>query len=200
KQNQSSLTMNVTGTTTIGAVSKFRMIDSYIGALSFTTNNLIISGGNDNVFMGMGDPSIPQVTGTATVNVTNDFSITAPSITCIMNADLSAAKARVTVGNDFIMSSPTADLKIANSNGAMTFKTTRDYTITGGNFTGQLLPTNISIDTLSIGRNTALLTSGSFHLQNSGTALGQGVYGIYGDKSQTGSLTMTVGTQYSQDA
>ncbi|MEP7169674.1 MAG: T9SS type A sorting domain-containing protein, partial [Bacteroidota bacterium] len=103
-------------------------------------------------------------------------------------------------------------------NGAMTFKTTGGFSMTGGNFTGQLLPINLSIDTLSIGGSflfnsatptnylktncgsgpTVLATTGNFTMQNSGTAIGQGVYGVYGDKSQTGSLIMTVGLQYSQ--
>ncbi len=218
KQKNSNLTMTVTGTTTIGAVSKFRMIDGYTGALSFTTGNLVISGGNDNVFMGSGDISIPKATGAVTVNVTNDFSVTGTTSTYILNSDTNIAKCRVTAAT-FNMSPTAANLRIANSNGAMTFKTTGNFTITGGNFTGQLLPVNISIDTLSIGGNflfnspvatnylkvtcgggnTVLATTGNFYLQNSGSALGQGVYGIYGDKTQTGSLTMTVGGQYRQD-
>jgi hypothetical protein len=229
KQCASPLTLTVTGTTTIqsaapGSLSKFRMIDGNNGALIFSTNNLNISGGINNSFIGTGDPSIPQATGSATVTVTNDFQVTGTSSTDIMNADLSVSKTSVNVGHDFIMNSATASLRIANSSGAATFKTVHDFTIgssgLGGNFTGQVSAISTGIDTLSVGGNflfnsataanymranqgkgpTVLSCTGDFRVQNSGVAVGQGVYGVYGDKTQTGNLTMTVNGQYRQDA
>jgi hypothetical protein len=219
KQCNAPLAITVGGTTTIGAVNKFRFIDGNTGNLTFTTNtNLVISGGNDNIFVG-GNPGIPQATGKATVVVGQDFTVTGSTLTYFINSNLNINKASVTVGRDFVTSAAGADVRIANSSGAVTFKTVRDFNMGGGNFTGQLYPLGAGIDSLIAGQdfifnsataanymranygsgNTFVNVTRNCNITNSGAALGQGVCMIYGDKTQTGNLTMAIGGQYTQD-
>ena len=219
KQSSSPLTLSVGATTTIGAVTKLRFIDGNTGNLTFSTNNLIISGGSDNIFMG-GNIAIPQASGKATITISNDFTVTGGTLTYFVNADQNTNKVSITVGRDFITSNSGADVRVANTSAAVTFNAARNFSLGGGNFTGQLNPLCTGIDSLIVGQdfsfnsatatnylranygtgNTFLNVTRNFNLTNSGTALGQGLCMIYGDKTQTGNLTVSIGGSYTQSA
>ena len=215
-QCDAPLRLTVSGATTIsGTPTKVRFLDGNTGLMNFTTNDFIISGGNDNVLMGAGPAIVPKATGIATVIINNDFLINASSVNYIVNADTNAQKLRLTVGRDFIMSNTSAQLIVANHLGANTFKTTRHFSITGGQFTGEMDTLNVGIDSMIVGGdftfnsavannfcyvnasrgNTIWQTSGNFSVLASGTAVGQGVYGIY---NGSGTMNMTIGGNYTQ--
>ncbi len=209
--------LTVTNTTTIsGAPTKVRFLDGNTNVMIFTTNDFIISGGADNVLLG-GGTIVPKATGIATVTINQDFLINGASSTYILNSDTNLQKLRVVVGRDFIMSNAAAQLVSANHLGAHTFKTTGLCTINGGSFTGELDTLNVSVDSVIVGSNytfncstatnffkanassgtTVFQTAGNFTVTTSGTAVGQGVYGIY---QGSGALTMTIGGFYTQAA
>ena len=207
----------VTGSTTIsGSPSKVRFLDGNTGLMNFTTNDFIIAGGNDITLMGGGVYGVvPKCTGIPTVTINNDFLITAPSSSYILNSDTNAQKLRVAIGRDFAISNNSAQLIAANHLGANTFKTTRHFTINGGQFLGEMDTANIAIDSVIIGGNfsfysglntnycimnnskgnTVIQTAGNFIVSGSGTASGQGVYGIL---DGSGNLNFTVGGNYEQ--
>lgn len=194
-----------------------RFMDSGTGNLNFTAQNISIAGGNGNTFMGgVVNPVVwPLPTGSCTINVTNDFTISGTSVTYFVNNPLNISKTRVTIGRDFIISANLADLKVANTSGAVTFKTTRHLTMNGGYFDAQLFNGSAAIDSIIVGGDftfnasvlsnyfkgntgsgaTVFLTTGNFTLTNSGTAAGQGIYGNYGGN---GNLVFNVGGNYTQ--
>ncbi len=215
-QCDAPLRLTVTGNTAItGTPVKLRFVDGNNGLLNFTTFDFIISGGNDNVLMGGGLPIVPKATGIPTITINNDFLINSASVNYIVNADTNTQKLRLTVGRDFIMSNTSAQLIVANHLGANTFRTSRHFTITGGQFTGEIDSVNVAIDSMIIGGNftfdspvasnfcyvnasrgaTIWQTTGNLSVLNSGTAVAQGVYGIY---NGSGSMNMTIGGNYVQ--
>jgi hypothetical protein len=215
-QCDAPLRLSVTGITTIGGTpTKVRFLDGNNGLLTFSTNDFIISGGNDNVLMGGGTSIVPKATGIPSITINNDFLITGASVNYILNSDTNVQKLRLTVGRDFIMSNTGAQLIVAKHPGANTFKTTRHFTITGGQFTGEIDTNNIALDSMIIGGdftfnstlatnfcivnaskgNTVIQTTGNFSVLASGNLTGQGVYGIY---RGGGTMNMTVGGNYIQ--
>jgi hypothetical protein len=208
--------LTVTGATTIGGTpAKVRFLDGNNGLMNFTTNDFIISGGSDNALMGGGLSFYPKATGIPTVTISNDFLVNAATTTYIVNSDTNAQKLRLTVGRDFIMSNTTAQLIVGNHLGANTFKTTRHFTITGGQFTGEMDTSNVAVDSVIIGGdftfnsvvagnfcylnaargNTIIQNTGNFNVLASGTGAGQGVYGIF---AGSGTLNMSIGGNYVQ--
>lgn len=192
-----------------------RFMDSGTGNLNFTSQNLSIAGGNGNTLMGGSiTPAIwPLPTGSCTVNVTNDFTISGTSVTYFVNNPVNVSKVRVAVGNDFIISSNLADYKAANTSGPVSFITGGNLTMNGGYFDGQLNTAAWGLDSIFVGGNytfnatvlsnyfkgnagagaTIFHTTGNFTLTNSGTAVGQGVYGNY---TGNGNVDFEVGGTY----
>lgn len=219
KQILSNFTMTVAGTTTLGNTTKVRFMDGNSGNLVFSTANLVISGGNDNIFLG-GNAAIPQASGTPTINITNNFFVTGPSLTYFLYADLNNKKLAITVGKDFISSSTAAEVRAAYSIGAVTFKTIGDFIMNGGNFIGQMIPASTGIDSVIVGQDftfnsslaanycrfnygagaTVFSITGNYLMNNSGSAVNQGVCAVYGNKLVNGSLTMTVGGTITHNA
>lgn len=210
--------LTVTGSTTIGgSPAKVRFVDGNTGLMNFTTGDFIIAGGTNNILMGGGAPIVPKPTGISTVVINNDFLVNALSTSYIVNSDTNTQKLRLTVGRDFIMSNASAQLIVANHLGANTFKTTRHFTITGGQFTGEMDTLNVALDSVIIGGdftfncptatnfcymnaargNTVIQNTGNFNIVASGTTFGQGVYGIY---LGSGTLNMSIGGNYLQTA
>ena len=216
-QCDAPLRLLVTGATTIsGTPTKVRFLDGNSQLMNFTTNDFIISGGTDNVLMGGGTYPVPKATGIPTITINNDFVINGSSSTYILNSDTSTQKLRVTIGRDFIMGNTGAQLIAANHLGANTFATTRHFTINGGQFLGEKDTLNTAIDSVIIGGNfsfastlaanyctfngakgnTVIQTAGNFSITGSGTAAGQGVFGIY---DGNGTLNFTIGGNYVQN-
>ncbi len=215
-QCDAPLRLTVTGNTTIGGTpSKVRFVEGNSGLMTFVTNDFVISGGNDNILLGGNSGTVTKPTGIATVTINNDFLINAASSTYIVNSDTNTQKLRLVVGRDFIMSNTNAQLIVANHLGANTFKTSRHFTITGGSFNGEMDTINVNIDSMIVGGNftfdspvatnycyvnsgrgsTIWQTTGNFSVLSSGTAVGQGVYGIY---NGSGAMNMTIGGAYTQ--
>ncbi len=212
------LTINVNGSTTIaGNPAAVHFIDGNSGNFVFNTNNLTISGGLDNTFLGGGaGGGVPQFTGNVNFSVANDFVLNGGSSTTIMDSDSSTKKVAIAVGHDFIMSHPQVYFTGAYSRGAFTLRTNNDINITNGNFKGQADTNCTAIDSIKAGNdfiynvatagnhfranygngNTIIYTVGDFTMTSSGTGNGQGFQGSYGS---AGNVTFTVGGNYLQN-
>ncbi|HMT30175.1 MAG TPA: hypothetical protein PKD91_12935, partial [Bacteroidia bacterium] len=124
-------------------------------------------------------------------------------------------------GGSYSISAAAANFIAANTNGNLLFSVTGNFTQTNGNFTGQAFSGNVKPDSIMIGGDflfnsptatnyfyankgassiggTTFKVQGNFHIQNSGTLDGQGVYGVYQANSVLdffvgGNFTLTTG-------
>ncbi|MEO5569843.1 MAG: hypothetical protein ABIT08_07420 [Bacteroidia bacterium] len=209
------LTINVIGNTTIqGTPSSVRFIEGNTGNFTFSTTNLIVSGGASNVFMGA-TAGIPQYTGQPNITINNDFIINGTSNTTFMSSDSSTKKLSLIIGGNFSMTAANAVFTGAYSKGALTFKTNNNLTISGGQFIGQADTNCFALDSIiatsnfsfnsgtaadffrgNYGQgNTVFRCLGNYTMSNSGTAAGQGFSAIY---SGRGNLAFYVGGNYLQ--
>jgi hypothetical protein len=213
-----ALLLNVNGTTTLNNLSPGGMVcfvEGANGSLTLNTQDLLISGGNSNYLYGR-PGIIPAVKGTATLNISNDFTINGTSTTYVAFSDTSVGKVRVSVGRDFTMNGSNSQLTGAYTNGAFTFKVSRNFTQTNGQFTGQAYKANLGIDSIITGGNftfnsgnsadffvgnkaagnTFIVTSGNFSVLSSGTGYKQGVVGV---DSSASNLSFIVSQNFIQN-
>lgn len=209
--------LSVVGWTTIqGSPSSVRFIEGNDGDFTFSTYNLIISGGANNVFLGASSGVAPY-TGQPLVTIQNDFLINGTSNTTFMSSDSTTKKLSLVAGRDFIMSGSGSVFTAADTRGAVTFRTVNNMTLTNGRFTCQINTNSAGIDSIVAGANflynsptatdffrgnsgtgpTVFRCLGSFTMTNSGTAVGQGVSMIY---RGTGNLNFYVAGTYLQSA
>lgn len=222
KAADAPLTFTVSGNTTIGAATtKVRFVDGYNGASTFTTQNFNVLGCNDIVLMGMGSDTTPKARGANTVTVLNDFSITGASSTWITKTDTNIAKTIVAVGRDLIINASNSSLYGALSNGDLSFRITRNFTISAGSFHGKTycidslkidsIITNGDFTFSSAGANDyfrgssgigkcVIRTIGNFNLVNSSTTLGNGYVGYFRNGTSSNALTFYVGGNLVQSA
>lgn len=192
------LQLTVTGTTTLNnTTGPVWFIEGGSGNLTFSTYDLVISGGSSNYFQGTPGATNPAK-GLATITVINDFSVTGTSNTFMAFSDSLVQKVRITVGRDMIMSGTNSVLTCAYSNGPFTLSVTRNYNQTNGQLTGQAYQNNALVDSIIFGSSftfnsatasaffkgnrgqgtTIIRTTGNFTLLNSGTGYSQGFMGI----------------------
>jgi hypothetical protein len=214
--------ITVNGNTTIsGPVTKVRFNDGNNLDMNFITNDFIVSNCNDIVLLG-GNYGITLPGGTPTVTINNDFLLNGDCSVTILDSTASTRKTRVNVIRDLISSSPNANLKLANNQGAVTLRVGRNLTYTGGNFIGQANNNSAGIDSvIVIGNftyntatasnyfranygvgNTFLAVSGNMSVLNSGTANNQGISLIYIPSAMNmgiGQLNVTIGGTYLQN-
>jgi hypothetical protein len=150
-QATAPLTLTVAANTSIsGSPSAVRFIEANSGALNFTTNNFIITGGSSNILYG-GNPFLPPATGLARFTVNNDMSIGGVSTTTLVDARISTQKLRLYVGHDFNLTSPNANITLAKNSGALTMYVVNNINHSGGKLIGQIDTSNTGIDSLYIG-------------------------------------------------
>ncbi|MBK6837840.1 MAG: hypothetical protein IPG90_05820 [Bacteroidetes bacterium] len=204
------LTVNGTTTfnnTTVGGTTC--LIEGGNGALTMTTQDLVISAGNPNYFQGKAGAAV-LAKGAATITINNDLTVNGTATTYFAYSDSITAKVRVESKRDILLNGTAAYTVGAYTNGAFTISAIRNFTQTKGQFVGQLYPSNLSIDSLIVGSdftfnsttasdyfkgnrsagNTFFRTIGNFNIINSGLASGQGVIGV---DSSAGSLLFSVG-------
>jgi len=185
------------------------------GAFLFNTQDLIISAGSMNYLFGM-PGIIPAVKGTATYNISNDFIVNGSSTTYMAYSDTSISKVRIAIARDFNLNGINSTLTGAYTNGALTFKTGRNFSQTNGKFIGQAYRPNLAIDSVITGGNftfnsgnasdyfianrssgnTFMTTTGNFSVLASGTSYGQGVIGV---DSSNSTLSFTVAQNFIQN-
>ena len=183
-------------------------MDGGNGNLTLITNDLVISAGNANYFLGRPGAGI-ICKGTDTLIINNDFTVNGTSTTFLAYSDSIFNKVRITVGRDFTMNAANAKLYAAYSAGALTFRTARNFSFLQGEFTGQMNPANTGIDSVltindftfnsgtasnfvRVNRgtgNTFFTTNGNFNLLNSGLGYRQGVIGADSSSSNVTFLT-----------
>ena len=212
------LLLNVSGTTSLNNSSPTGLmcfVEGGTGFLTMNTQDLIISGGNANYLYGR--PGIvPAAKGTVAINISNDFTVNGTSKTYLAYCDTNLSKVRVTIARDFAMNGNNSFLAGAYTNGAFTFKTSRNFTHTNGQFIGQAFKPNISIDSIITGANfifnsgnatdyfkgnsssgnTFIVTTGNFSILSSGTGYGQGFIGV---DSSSANLSFLVSQNFVQN-
>jgi len=215
------LTLNVTGSTTIGsttvagAPAVVRFTDGCSGNFNFTTTDLIISGGVDNTLMG-GNALVPNYTGQPNINITRDLLVNGTSNTTFLNGPTNIKKMRVLVGDDFIITGANSNFTLARSKGDLTLSVTDSLSMSAGKFIGQFDTTNTSIDSIVVGKfymtntsttdyfrvnygsgNTFFRSNGVFNLSAIATGPGFGFVGIY---SGSGNMNFYAGGIFTQTA
>ena len=208
------LRVTVTGTTTLNNSTpggKVSFLDGGNFNLTVTTGSMIISGGTNNYLFGS-PSSIIYPKGAGTFTVTNDLTVNGISTTYAAWSDSNSNAIKFNVGRDVFMSAD-AQFTVGHTNGQLTFKATRHYTQTNGKLIAQDFDQNTDVDSVVIGGNflfnsaTAtdffkgnrgqgnliFRTTGSFTIQNSGSANNQGVIGV---DSSASNLTFTVGGNF----
>ncbi len=214
--------ITVNGNTTIsGPVTKVRFNDGNNLDMNFITNDFVVSNCNDIVLLG-GNYGITLPGGTPTVTINNDFLLNGDCSVTILDSTASTRKTRVNVIRDLISSSPNANLKLANNQGAVTLRVGRHLTYTGGNYIGQANNNSTGIDSvIVVGNftyntptasnyfranygvgNTFLEVNGNMTVINSGTANNQGISLIHIPTAMnmgTGQLNVTIGGTYLQN-
>ncbi|MGR6086654.1 MAG: T9SS type A sorting domain-containing protein [Arcticibacter sp.] len=213
------LTVNVTGTTTIGntsvagAPAVVRFVDGCNGNFNFTTLDLIISGGVDNTFMG-GNALIPNYTGQPNITITRDLLVNGTSNTTILNGSTNIKKLRLSIGDDFIITGANSNFTLARSKGDLTLSVVDSLSMSAGKFIGQFDTLNTSIDSVIVGKfymtntsttdyfrinygsgNTFFRSNGVFNLSTLATGSGFGFVGIY---SGSGNMNFYTGGIFTQ--
>lgn len=224
RQLNQSLNLTVGGTTSIsGTPGWVRFIDSGNGNLNYTTGSLTIAGGLKNTMLGGNEfldaalaPLFPLPTGTATVNILNDFTISGATNTTVTLSTIDVNKTRVRVGGNYLSSIATANLIIAKSIGPATLSVANNLTMNGGNLDIQNYASSNALDSIEVGNNftfnsatssnyfrgncgagnTVFIASSNFILTNSGTATTAGFSGNY---LGNGDLNFYVGSDFTQN-
>lgn len=209
------LTVNGTTTfnnTTVGGITC--LIEGGNGALTMVTQDLVISAGNPNCFLGKPGATL-QAKGAGTITVNNDLLVNGTATTYFAYSDSLAAKVRVEARRDILLNGQGSYTVGAYSNGAFTLSAIRNISQTKGQFIGQLYSANLSIDSIIAGTdftfnsttatdyfkgnrsagNTVIKTTGNFNVVNSGLLSGQGVIGV---DSSAAPLSFVVGGNYVQ--
>ncbi len=211
------LRVTVNGTTTLNNSTpggKVSFLDGGNFGLTVTTANMVVSGGTNNYLFGS-PSSIMYCKGAGTFTITNDLTVNGVSTTYAAWSDSNSNAIKFNVGRDVFMSAD-AQFIVGHTNGQLTFKTTRNYTHTNGRLIAQEFDQNADVDSVIVGGNflfnsaTAtdffkgnrgqgnliFKTTGSFTVQNSGTANNQGVIGV---DSSASNMTFTVGGNFVQN-
>ncbi|HNP48509.1 MAG TPA: hypothetical protein PKL85_06710, partial [Bacteroidia bacterium] len=209
--------LTVNGNTTLNstAAGSVSFLDGGNYNLTFITNDLIITSGQNNYLFGRpGSVLYPKGSGTFTIN--NNLTINGNSNTYVAWSDSNTNKIRFTVGHDATLNGAGALFVVGNTNGALTFKTSNLYTQTSGRFIGQSYDQNLNTDSVIFGGSflfnsvtasdyfkanrssgpTIVNTTSNFTVQNSGTASNQGVICV---DSSASNLTFTVGGNFVQN-
>ena len=210
------LTVNGTTTfnnTTVGGTTC--LIEGANGALTMTTQDLVIQTGGPNYFLGK-PGAIISAKGAGTITINNDLTVSGTATTYFSYSDSLAAKVRIDCRRDIILNGTGALTIGAYTNGAFTISAARNFVQTKGQFIGQFYTPNISIDSVIVGGDftfnsttasdyfkgnksagsTIIKTTGNFNVTNSGTASGQGVIGV---DSSAASLLFSVGANFVQN-
>lgn len=210
------LTVNGTTTfnnTTVGGTTC--LIEGANGALTMTTQDLVIQAGNPNYFLGKAG-ALVSAKGAGTITINNDLSVSGTATTYFAYSDSITAKVRIDCKRDILLNGTGALTVGAYTNGAFTISAARNFVQTKGQFVGQQFTPNTSIDSIIVGGdftfnsttatdyfkgnrsagNTFIKTTGNFNVLNSGTASGQGVIGV---DSSASALSFTVGANFIQN-
>ncbi|HRH67839.1 MAG TPA: hypothetical protein PLU53_16200, partial [Bacteroidia bacterium] len=212
------LRLTVNGTTTFNNASAGGgtcLIEGGNGSLTMTTQDLVISAGNPNYFLGK--PGVALFAkGSGSITVNNDLIVNGAATTYFAYSDSLTARVRVEAKRDILLNGTGALTVGAYTNGHFTISAIRNFTHTNGQFIGQLFAQNISTDTVMVGGNftfnsavasdyfkgnksagnTVFRTTGNFNVLNSGMLSGQGVIGV---DSSAGSLSFFVGANFVQN-
>jgi type IX secretion system substrate protein len=178
-----SMDLTVTGNTDIsGTAASVYMVRDYSGDLTFTTNDLTVSTGDKNNFMG-GSGGLP--TGDATYTINNDFIITgsATRVYMYLNA-ASTGTVNLSVARDILITD--GELNIASSNADIAATISRNIDVTGSTslFVGQRSGSSSGNTNLTV-NGYVHLTDGQFAQQ---IGLGGAVLTVTEEINQTGGL------------
>ncbi|MBL7948853.1 MAG: G8 domain-containing protein, partial [Bacteroidia bacterium] len=186
----------VSGATTLSGMSGgtfCTFIEGGNGNLTFTTTDLVVSGGPNWYFNGCPTSGL-QSKGASNITINNDFNLTGTSNVYFAWADSMANKTTVRVVRDFNLSGG-GIVTNAYTNGAATFRVQRNWNQTSGKFNGQFYTLSAGLDSIIVGTNftfnsatasdyfsgnrgngiTAITCGGNWNVLNSGNGTRQGV-------------------------
>lgn len=210
----SHVNLTVTGTTRINNTAAWvKMVDAGLAAPAApSTGNVTFNTGFLDVSAGLtsNNNSFQMGAGSVTMNVTNDINMSGTSVIWMINNSANTSKTSITVGRDYNSSSGTTDFRCAFSNGPVSITVNRNFNQLGGDFTGQRVTTNASVDSITIlgtytfnspittnyfygtsGDGDVILnTSGDFRILSAGN--------VFLVNQGDGDLVFTVGGQFKQ--
>ncbi len=201
----------VNGNTTINNTSgsgSFCFLEGGNGACNFTTNDFNVLNGLNNFLLGQ-PMSVMQAKGVGTFTINNDLNVSGTSSIYFAYADSSVNKIRIAIARDY-NSVGNSNVIGAFTSGAFTFKAGRNISFLGGKFSGQNNFSNTSVDSVIVGTaftfnssvaadffkasksgGTAIVTTPTLNILNSGLLYGQGIVLVDSGASNLTLITST---------